>query len=166
MNTDQPTQPLERLRIWQQNLNTSTIAQLTLLNSTPPADWDILALQEPAINKLGNTRANPHWRVVYPTLKYSDGRKSRAVTLINTRISTNTWKQLDFPSADVVIIQLVTSQGLCTIINTYNDGKNEVTIEALDLFLTRKIRTIRPNDTDHIIWLRDFNRHHPLWDEE
>ena len=64
---------LEKLRIWQQNLNTSKISQLALLNSSPPSDWDVLALQEPTINQLGNTTANPHWRVVYPTQKRIDG---------------------------------------------------------------------------------------------
>ena len=69
MNTNQHTQPLDRLRIWQQNLNASSIAQLALINTTTPADWDVLALQEPALNQLGNTKANSHWRVQCGSLK-------------------------------------------------------------------------------------------------
>ena len=165
-NENQLPRSLEKLRIWQQNLNTSKISQLALMNSTSPSEWDILALQEPTINQLGNTTANPHWRVVYPTQKLIDGRKPRAVTFINTKISTNAWKQIDFPSTDVVITQTQTSQGLCTIINIYNDCKNDDTLEAMELFLADNIRTLRPSDNDHLLWMGDFNRHHPLWDED
>ena len=130
--TDTPTYTmLDKLQIWQQNLNKSHIAQLTLVNSTPPGDWDILALQEPSLNSLGNTRANTHWRVVYPTAKYTNKDKPRAVTLISSRISTDTWKQVEFPSADVVVIQLRTSQGLCIIFNIYNDCTHDETVVTL-----------------------------------
>ena len=121
------------------------------MNSTSPSEWDILALQEPTINQLSNTTANPHWRVVYPTQKLIDGRKPRAVTFINTKISTNAWKQIDFPSTDVIITQTQTSQGLCTIINIYNDCKNDDTLEAMELFLADNIRTLRPSDNDHLL---------------
>ena len=156
---------LHNIRIWQQNLNTSHIAQLTLTNTLCPSDWDVIALQEPAINKLGNTRANSHWRVVYPTAKYTNGAKPRAVTLINSNISTNAWQQIDFPSADVVIVQLTTSKGHCTIFNIYNDCKHDNTISAIEQFLPGNLATIRPDPQDHMIWLGDFNRHHPLWDD-
>ncbi|KAI6020723.1 hypothetical protein PISMIDRAFT_75803, partial [Pisolithus microcarpus 441] len=46
---------LTRLRIWQQNLNKSTKALFSLLNSTLANNWDVIALQEPPINTLGNT---------------------------------------------------------------------------------------------------------------
>ena len=166
MNSNRHHLPIDKLRIWQQNLNTSNIAQLALLNTTNPADWDVIALQEPTINQLGNTKANSHWRVVYPTQRFTDGRKSRVVMLINSKISTNAWKQIDFPSADVVITQTHTSHGLCTLINTYNDCKNDDTTEALEQFLAQNMRILRPNDNDHLLWLGDFNRHHPLWDED
>ncbi|KIM58408.1 hypothetical protein SCLCIDRAFT_83830, partial [Scleroderma citrinum Foug A] len=54
------------LCIWQQNLNTTHTAQLTLLNSPTLDEWDVLALQEPALNMIGNTRASTHWRVSLP----------------------------------------------------------------------------------------------------
>ncbi|KAG2076437.1 hypothetical protein BDR04DRAFT_1148881 [Suillus decipiens] len=56
-----------RLRIWQQNLNTSLIAQLSLLNTPTIANWDILVIQESHINFLHNTSANHHWHVIYPS---------------------------------------------------------------------------------------------------
>jgi len=163
--TTHPTLP-QHLRIWQQNLNTSHTAQLTLLNSPISDEWDILALQEPALNSLGNTRANAHWRVAYPTRKYTHEDKPRAVTLINSKISTNTWKQILFLSKDVVVIQLKTSGGHCTVFNMYNDNNHDETIEELEWFLDANIQELHPTEGDHMLWLGDFNRHHPLWDED
>ncbi|KAF8545757.1 hypothetical protein OG21DRAFT_1385528, partial [Imleria badia] len=55
-----------RLRIWQQNLNTSPAAQHSLINSTKPDDYNIIATQEPHINFLNNTISNRHYHVLYP----------------------------------------------------------------------------------------------------
>lgn len=143
-----PTIP--HLRIWQQNLNTSHTAQLSLLNSPISNDWDILAIQEPALNSVNNTRASAHWRVVYPTRKYTHGDKPR----------------IDFPSADVVVIQFSMSNGLCTVFNIYNDNNHDNTVEAMERFMDANKPELRPAEGDHMLWLGDFNRHHPLWDEE
>jgi len=35
----------------------------------------------------------------------------------------------------------------------------------LDTYLAQHINLIRPQVTDHMLWLGDFNRHHPLWEE-
>ncbi|KAH7923427.1 cytochrome P450, partial [Leucogyrophana mollusca] len=67
-----------RLRIWQQNLNTSDKAQESLINGPLAKDWDVLALQEPAMNRMRNTKANPKWRTVYPTHRYTHDQPSRA----------------------------------------------------------------------------------------
>jgi len=165
--TDTPAHTtLDKLRIWQQNLNKSHIAQLTLINSIPPGEWDILAIQEPSLNSLGNTKANMHWRVVYPTAKYTNEEKPRAVTLVSSKISTDAWKQVEFPSADVVVIQLRTSQGLCTMFNVYNDCTHDDTVSTLERFLPGNLPSLRPTEQDHLVWLGNFNRHHPLWDED
>jgi hypothetical protein len=96
-----------RLRIWQQNLNTSLIAQLSLLNSHTIVDWDILVIQEPHINFLRNTSANHHWHVLYPSQHLTHPQqRTRTVILISTKLDTNRWTQLTLPSSDVVAIQL------------------------------------------------------------
>ncbi|KAG1824590.1 uncharacterized protein BJ212DRAFT_1236693, partial [Suillus subaureus] len=82
-------------------------------------DWDIIAIQEPTIDTKGNTRATPDWHVVYPTHRYTQAKRSRTVTLVHKRINTNSWRQLPFPSADVVIIQFTGSFGKLTIFNIY-----------------------------------------------
>ncbi|KIJ12630.1 hypothetical protein PAXINDRAFT_82556, partial [Paxillus involutus ATCC 200175] len=63
-NTNQ--QNTTRLRIWQQNLNTSRDAQIPLLNSLSADDWDIIALQEPHINIVNNTISTQRYHSVYP----------------------------------------------------------------------------------------------------
>ena len=66
---------LEQLRTWQQNLNTSHITLHSLINNKLADDWDLIALQEPPINRLSNTKANHRWHVVYPTHKLTKGDK-------------------------------------------------------------------------------------------
>jgi len=54
-----------RLRIWQENLNKSDIAQHCILSGPITAkDFDIIAIQEPCIDDLGNTKATPDWNVI------------------------------------------------------------------------------------------------------
>ncbi|KAG1786572.1 uncharacterized protein HD556DRAFT_1248132, partial [Suillus plorans] len=121
------------LKIWQQNLNTSLVAQESLLNSPDILDWDILILQEPHINFLRNTRANHRWHVIYPTNHYTNPQqRTRAVTLIKASLDTNMWQQLSFPSSDVVLVQLNGTYGKCTIFNIYNDGTHHDTLRLID----------------------------------
>jgi len=135
--TEHPLIPL--IHIWQQNMNMSHTAQLTLLNSPISYEWDILALQELALNSLGNTRASSHWRVVYPTHKFTHGEKPRVVSLVNSKISTNAWQQIPFPSKDVVVIQFNTSGGWCTIVNIYKNNNHNKTVEELGRFMNTNI---------------------------
>ncbi|KAG2335805.1 hypothetical protein BDR05DRAFT_846319, partial [Suillus weaverae] len=82
-------------------------------------EWDVIALQEPTIDNKGNTRVTHDWHVVYPTHRYTHPKRSRAVTLINKRINTNSWRQLPFPSTDVVIIQFSGAFSKMTLFNIY-----------------------------------------------
>ena len=47
-----------RLRIWQQNLNKSRVAQEDLINSEAYKDYNLLILQEPYIDTYSNTKAS------------------------------------------------------------------------------------------------------------
>ena len=62
----------KQLQIRQQNVNKSLMAVLDLLNSALPEKSDIITIQEPYIDFLGNARANPKWYTVYPKTYYSD----------------------------------------------------------------------------------------------
>ncbi|KIK37438.1 hypothetical protein CY34DRAFT_92743 [Suillus luteus UH-Slu-Lm8-n1] len=96
-----------RPSIWQENLNKSGTAQHCILSGPFTAkDYDIVVIQEPVIDFLGNTRATPDWNIIYPTQRFTNQECSRAVTLINKHINTSNWRHLPFPSFDVVITQL------------------------------------------------------------
>ncbi|KAJ7082808.1 hypothetical protein C8R43DRAFT_909613 [Mycena crocata] len=53
--------------------------------------YHIAALQEPYIGRGGETRANSHWMVVYPTGCGVTGTRARAVTLMNDALPTDSW---------------------------------------------------------------------------
>ncbi|KAG2071041.1 hypothetical protein BDR04DRAFT_1017112, partial [Suillus decipiens] len=55
------------LKIWQQNLNASLVAQESLMNSPDVIQQDLLIIQEPHINFLHNTCASHHYHILYLT---------------------------------------------------------------------------------------------------
>ncbi|KAH7918794.1 hypothetical protein BV22DRAFT_1024009, partial [Leucogyrophana mollusca] len=124
-----PTTTNDSLHIWQQNVNGSLAAQEHIINGPWACDWDMVALQEPYMNHLHNTRSSRAWRAVYPTNHFTHPEnRTRAVTLISAKLDTNHWTQIPFPSSDVVVIQLTGQYGKCTIFNIYNDGKSQSTL--------------------------------------
>ena len=50
--------------------------------------------------------------------------------------------------------------------NVYNEITNNDTLEALDLFYEHNKRLIRPTNSDSVLWLGDFNWHHPMWEDD
>lgn len=81
------------------------------------------------------------------------------------KLDINSWKQIPFPSSDVVVFELSGPFGRCTIFNIYNDGMHQNTLTALDVFLENNIASIKAQASNHMLWLGDFNRHHPLWED-
>ena len=80
---------LSLIRIWQQNVNKSLDVQLDILHSASPEEYDLLAIQEPYLNHLHNTRATLGWRVIYPVVPDTDrSGRVRSVLLVSARIST------------------------------------------------------------------------------
>lgn len=151
----------EQLRIWQQNVNTSPIAQHDLLIGATPDDWDVIAIQEPPLSNLNLAIGiTSKWYSVYPTDHLCDKQpKTRSLLLVNKKISTNAWKNIPIKSPDVTAIELATSRGRLQIINVYNDGAHGKTLDLLDDHLDALPRHV------NVILLGDFNRHHPYWDE-
>ena len=93
-----------KLHIWQQNLNRSLEGQLDLLNSLKADHYNIVAIQEPHIDFLGQTQANLHWTVIYPKQHLLNPKNTRLVILINQRISTNNWEDINIASYDVTSV--------------------------------------------------------------
>ena len=57
--------------------------------------------------------------------------------------------------------------GKFTIFNIYNDRENNRTILALSKFHSKHASHLEevPQGSAHMIWLGNFNRHHPYWDK-
>jgi hypothetical protein len=89
---------------------------------------------------------------------------------VHERIPTNSWTQIDIDSSDIVGIKLIGEGGEISIYNIYNDCTYSNTITKLQEHLeTRQNENPDPDIGDKIIsniWLGDFNRHHPMWEDE
>jgi ribonuclease HI len=157
------------ITIWQQNVNKSKICQHDLISSSRLVEQhiDIVALQEPAISDFAVTIANKDWRVVYPSTHAKDPSKTRAVTLLRADIPTNKWSQIEIDSGDVTIVKITGEWGATTLFNIYNDCEHDDTIEKVKVLQSSLDGQDRdaPNESAHTIWLGDFNRHHPHWDD-
>lgn len=140
------------LTIWQQNVNKSSTCQHDLISSAALArrGIDIVALQEPAINNFGTTIASREWTPVYPTTHNSDPSKTRSLLLLRSNLLTEQWKQIDFPSGDVTVINISGSWGEMTIYNIYNDCERNSTIHLLETF-TQSQATCPSHNNDNAL---------------
>jgi hypothetical protein len=156
------------LKIWQQNINKSLTCQHDLLSNKNLINKgiSITALQEPSINTFNLTIANKDWTTLYPSTHNTSPEKTRVAMLIHTALALDSWTQLDFPSGDVIVTQIKGSWGRITIFNIYNNGNNDATINALAKFHRENDSLLEGtvNEDTHCMWIRDFNRHHPHWD--
>lgn len=153
----------QSLRIWQQNTHKSKLAQQYILNTASPNEWDIIAIQEPWLDHFNNARGSSFWRVLYPSIHLQDeASRTRSILLINTNIATDAYSQLDIPNADITAVKFTNEIGSMSIFNIYNDCTHNDNIQALSLYLSKQ----RPNPEDSMMWLGDFNRHHPIWETE
>src|ERR1700690_4371177 len=160
--TEQPQAAPIRLRIWQQNLNKSAKAQWDLINSLVHKDWDVLLLQEPYIDSYNNTKATNNWRVVYPSSHLADDSKVRSVILVNTKLDTNHWRQVNLEgNNDLTAVQFHGPYGRVSLFNVYNDCGHSRATTDLHRFINDNRRAICHDDEDdHVLWCGDFNRHH------
>ena len=166
MSRRPPNKP-QQLHIWQKNAHKSQTAQDYILCTAHPSDWDIIALQEPWIDSFGKSRGSQYWRVIYPANYYVEGRsRIRSILLINTNISTDSYTILPIMNSDITAVRFHGENGYVSTFNIYNEITNNETITCLDQFMGRHSHLVRPTETDHILWLSNFNRHHPIWEDE
>ncbi|KAJ6579484.1 hypothetical protein DFH09DRAFT_852879, partial [Mycena vulgaris] len=116
------------LVIWQQNLDRGLDNQHELLQAMGRDCYHFAALQEPYMDHNRQTRANNWWTPVYPTGHAASAERSRAVTLVNRLLLTNSWSQIHIPSPDVVGIEYRGNFGTLHVINIYNDGDHDETL--------------------------------------
>ena len=92
---------------------------------------------------------------------------THSLLLINSKILMENWKQVDFPSGDVTIIQITGDWGSATLFNIYNDCEHNNTMHQPETFMcsnpNRRLNNGGRNET--MMWLGDFNCHHPHWDD-
>jgi len=138
-----------------------------LINSPVHKNWDIILIQEPYIDSYGNAKATTKWRTVYPSSRFTNGATVRSVILINANLDTNHWNQLTLPGTnDITALQFQGPYGRLSIFNIYNDCLHSESLTLLDNYLASNKQLIYRDAGNHMLWCGDFNRHHPLWDEE
>ena len=89
-----------------------------------------------------------------------------SILLINTNLDTDCYSVLPIMHSDVMAVQFKGDNGFLSLLNIYNEITNNNTISCLNAFLDCNSHIVRPNNTDSVVWLRDFNRHHPLWEKD
>jgi len=121
MDRQTPKTP-RNLQIWQQNTHKSKLAQQYILNSAAPKNWDIIAIQEPWLDRFNNARGSTYWCILYLTNHLlDDAPHTRSILMINTNIATDTYTQIDIPSSDITAVKFIGPHGHISLYNIYND---------------------------------------------
>ena len=155
------------ITLFQINLNKSEKAHLDIINDEVSNKYDIMLIQEPYTTAFNAIRTPSNFRPVYPTNRFEDNAQIRSVIWVNKRINTNDWIILDVPDTNnISAIQLKGPYGKLTIFNIYNDCTHYRNKMALQRFIRRHPNTLLRNENHHMIWAGDFNRYHPLWDND
>ena len=156
--------------IWQQNINKSRTCQHDLISSGKLIEKgvDVVALQEPSINTFNKTIASKDWKAIYPSTHESSPHETRTLLLVRDSILTDSWEQLEVQTGDVTAIRIKGEWGKITIFNIYNDCEHNNTIVKLTKYHRTHneelMGTLETQDRHHVLWVGDFNRHHPYWD--
>src|SRR5882724_12327339 len=97
-----PTDQMTKLVIRQQNTNKSLIAQIDFLHQLDLAVYDISAVQECYLDHCHNSQATHNWYMIYSKAHYTDLAHTYSLILVNKRIATDTWSQIDLSSSDTL----------------------------------------------------------------
>ena len=68
--------------------------------------------------------------------------------------------------SDITTIRFKGTSGFLSLFNIYNKITNNDTLACLDSFSELNALTIHPSPTDSVVWLGNFNRHHPMWEDD
>lgn len=113
------------------------------------------------------SRAISNYTTVYPTNHFKDYKENttRSIMMVSARIPTGSWTQVPIECPDVTAIQMTGTFGTIRLFNIYSDGANDDAVNNVKRWTgTEEAKNI-PKQPLHMIWLGDFNRHHPMWDK-
>lgn len=113
-------------------MNKSAIAQHNMLQTVDPTKYDIIAMQEPAMDRLGRMFVGPNWRAIYPAKHATTPKDTRAVMLINKNIQTDSFLEINMTMQDVVGVAIQTGCGEVEVYNVYLDGRHSRTLRKLE----------------------------------
>ncbi|THU94331.1 hypothetical protein K435DRAFT_561453, partial [Dendrothele bispora CBS 962.96] len=119
-------------------LHKSKAAQLDIANEHKhnklSDTFDIICIQEPYINSIGNIYQGNRWTTIYPTDKFSrEAEPTRSVILVNKRLNTDAWMQIDVHSTkDITAVRVKGTQGEIDIYCIYNDCTHSENIGILE----------------------------------
>lgn len=150
----------DKIRILQINLNKSEKAHLSY-------NYDIMLIQEPYTTIFNGIRTPMNFRPIFPTHRYQSQEQIHSIIWVNKRLDTHKWTALDMPGTyDIMAIQLKGPYGVISIFNIYNNcthSRNKATLQG---YIRDHANLILADKNYHMLWARDFNRHHPLWDND
>ena len=156
----------DNLCILQLNLNKSKKAHLELMNNRLSTKYEIILIQEPHVNIFNNIRTPNNFRPVFPVNRLQNQDTIRSVIWVNKNIDTSNWIALDIPDTnDITAIQIKNTTGIISIFNIYNDCNHSQNEQHLHRYIANNRQKILANPTYQMIWASNFNRHHPLWDD-
>jgi len=141
---------------------------LELYNKISKKEWDVVLVQEPHVMPLGNIRTPNGYIAVTLADRHKDGAPMiRVVTWVSSELAMRSWKIMNIPGTnDITAIQMTGAYGQLTIINIYNDCMQSRNLCTIHKFIHESQAETLSNPDDHLIWAGDFNRHHPMWDDE
>jgi len=164
------------MKIWQQNLRKSNGAWEHLLRNLDPEVYDIACIQEPFLNPVNLVNASnlrQFWYIVYPTDHHTTPTRSQMIMLVNKRLSKNNWHIVPIKSPNVMAVELMGNFGKVRIYNIYNPCNSNNMIQFLERHMqsennARRNRQVaqgnKPEQREHIVWMGNFNHHHPMWE--
>jgi ribonuclease HI len=157
---------LPNLRIYQYNTHRSHSVHHSLLNDSIMENFHLLMIQEPYTyfqHGSQTTLSHHQWRLILPGPLLSDIIRPRVAIYISTRISSNSYRIIPFPSRDISAISftLPNSPRPLTLVNVYNPPTVFTTLTTLNRFITSHAPLFSPNTPFSI--MGDFNLHHSLW---
>ena len=161
------TEADKSIKIFQINLNKSEKAHLEIINEKVSQKYDVMLIQEPYTTTFNAIRTPANFRPVYPSNRLQNEAQIRSVIWVNKNMDTKDWTILDVPDTnDITAIQLQGPYGKLAIFNIYNDCTHSENQTTLRRFIRRHANLLIRTENHHMIWAGDFNRHHPLWDND